>query len=67
MARQPHHFTLTLDWDERSKRWKLTYVVQLGKGVASHWRWVESRGPVDAHGASLISDAVAQELASWLF
>jgi len=67
MARRIHHFVLTLDWDPELKRWKLTYVVQVGRGVASHWRWIESRASVDALTASQLADVVKQELEQRLF
>lgn len=66
MAKRVHHFDLTLDWDDVSKRWKLTYVVQLERGVASHWRWIDSSAEVDAFCASALATAVAKELESHL-
>jgi hypothetical protein len=66
MAREPDHFRLTLNWDDVNKRWRMAYVVQTGRGVASHWRWIETHEPIDAGGAAAIAQAVAQELASWL-
>lgn len=67
MATRSHHLTVQVDWDPTSKRWKLTYVVQLDRGVASHWRWIESSAPIDAHGASAIANAISREIGSWLF
>lgn len=67
MAQRVSHFRLTLDWDPVSKRWKLVYVVQLKRGVASHWRWVDSRAQVDALSAAQIATAVTRELESHLF
>lgn len=65
--KRAHHFTLTLDWDEVGKRWKLTYIVQLERGVASHWRWIESRGEVDAWASSQIASSVQREMEQWLY
>jgi hypothetical protein len=59
-------FTLRLDWDASGKRWKLSYVVQLGRGVGSHWRWIECAEPLDGLNAARIADAVRREMDSWL-
>lgn len=65
-VRPTEHFTLSLEWDTRSKRWKCTWIVRLGRSVASHWLWIESQAPVDAETARAIARAVAQELESRL-
>ncbi len=48
MVKQVPHATITFEWDELSKRWKVTYLVRSGKGVAAHWYWVDSRAALDA-------------------
>ena len=63
-TRQPDHFTLTLNWSPERKAWKLTWIVQIGRSVGSHWIWVDAQAPVDAETARAIARAVAAELES---
>jgi len=66
MPRSSDHLTITLNWDATRKRWRATWVLQLEKGVAHHWRWIETREPIDVMGASMLIDAVEAEMRAWL-
>ena len=55
-----------LDWDEHSKRFKLTTTLQMQHGVSSHWYWVETTQPIEAPDATQIAEWIRSLLESRL-
>lgn len=62
MSNNPSALTVTCVWDEHGKRWRVTTVLRMGRGVSSHWRWADTRQEIEAPDAAAILDAVIERL-----
>lgn len=62
-----HHATITFEWDPVSKRWRVTYIVHVGRGVAHHWYWVDSHAEIDPALLRDMTLAACRQLEAALF
>lgn len=69
MARRIPSLTITLTWDELTKRWRIDWIMPApaGRGVISHWDWLDTTASVDAVTAHRICDCIKQEVAAQLW
>lgn len=58
--------SVRLTWNERAKKWILSYSWRDGSAWRHAWLWVDTSMPVGASEAELIAKRIRAEMESWL-